>query len=101
MVYLPTWVRWDVMRQRPQYLLEAFKRLDLPDADCLLVVPPLAHLHWPSLGVHQLQACAREAGFEVSRVYTLIDRQEGGRENIEAAGLVLDALFSRDELLAD
>jgi glycosyltransferase involved in cell wall biosynthesis len=23
-VYLPTWVRWDVMRQRPQYLLEAF-----------------------------------------------------------------------------
>lgn len=23
-VYLPTWVRWDVMRQRPQYLLQAF-----------------------------------------------------------------------------
>lgn len=23
-VYLPTWARWDVMRQRPQYLLEAF-----------------------------------------------------------------------------
>ena len=42
---------------------------------------------------------AREAGFEVSRVYTLIDRQEGGRENIEAAGLVLDALFTRDDLL--
>jgi len=36
----------------------------------------------------------------VSRVYTLIDRQEGGRENIEAASLVLDALFTRDELLA-
>ena len=42
---------------------------------------------------------AREAGFEVDRVYTLIDRQEGGRENIEAEGLVLDALFTRDELL--
>jgi orotate phosphoribosyltransferase len=41
----------------------------------------------------------REAGFEVRRVYTLIDRQEGGRENIEAAGLALDALFTRDELL--
>jgi glycosyltransferase involved in cell wall biosynthesis len=25
-VYLPTWLRWDVMRQRPQYLLEAFAR---------------------------------------------------------------------------
>lgn len=24
MVYLPTWVRWDQMRQRPQYLLVAF-----------------------------------------------------------------------------
>ncbi|MFV1962544.1 MAG: hypothetical protein ACC658_12030, partial [Acidimicrobiia bacterium] len=23
-VYLPTWVHWDVMRQRPQYLLSAF-----------------------------------------------------------------------------
>jgi hypothetical protein len=23
-VYLPTWARWDVMRQRPQYLLAAF-----------------------------------------------------------------------------
>jgi len=42
---------------------------DLPDADCLLVVPPLANLQWPSLGVHQLQACAREAGFEVGVVY--------------------------------
>jgi hypothetical protein len=25
-VYLPTWARWDVMRQRPQYLLEALAR---------------------------------------------------------------------------
>ena len=44
---------------------------------------------------------ARQAGFEVSRVYTLIDRQEGGRERIEAASLVLDSLFTRDELLAE
>jgi orotate phosphoribosyltransferase len=44
---------------------------------------------------------AREAGFEVSRVYTLLDRQEGGRESIEAASLVLDSLFTRDELLGE
>jgi len=25
-VYLPTWLRWDAMKQRPQYLLEAFAR---------------------------------------------------------------------------
>ncbi|MBW2257298.1 MAG: RiPP maturation radical SAM C-methyltransferase, partial [Deltaproteobacteria bacterium] len=42
---------------------------DLPDADCLLVVPPLAHLTWPALGVHLLQACAREAGFRVAILY--------------------------------
>jgi len=43
--------------------------LDLPDADCLLVVPPLAHLTWPSLGVHELQARARAAGFQVAVLY--------------------------------
>ena len=42
---------------------------------------------------------AREAGFEVRHVLTLIDRQEGGRERIEAEPLVLEALFTRDELL--
>lgn len=25
-VYMPTWVQWDVMKQRPQYLLEAFAK---------------------------------------------------------------------------
>lgn len=43
---------------------------------------------------------AREAGFRVSRVFALVDRQEGGREAIEAASLVLDSLFTREELLA-
>jgi len=42
---------------------------ELPDADCLLVVPPLAHLTWPALGAHVLQACGREAGFRVSILY--------------------------------
>ena len=26
-VYLPTWLQWDVMQQRPQYLLQAFAKL--------------------------------------------------------------------------
>jgi glycosyltransferase involved in cell wall biosynthesis len=29
-VYLPTWLEWDVMRQRPQYLLEALARAGHP-----------------------------------------------------------------------
>lgn len=41
----------------------------------------------------------REAGFSAVRLYVLLDRQEGGRENIEAEGLALEALFTREELL--
>lgn len=41
----------------------------LTPLDALLVVPPLAHLTWPSLAVHQLQACARDAGHAVSVLY--------------------------------
>ncbi len=44
---------------------------------------------------------AREAGFQVERVYTLIDRQEGGRERIEEASLQLKSLFTRQDLLAE
>ena len=29
-VYLPTWAQWDVMRQRPQYLLAAFAKAGYP-----------------------------------------------------------------------
>lgn len=53
-VYLPTWVRWDVMRQRPQYLLQAFAAHGHPvyfvdpnepaarEADGVHIVPDLA-----------------------------------------------------------
>ncbi len=52
-----------------RYGLNVNETFDLPDADVLLVVPPLAHLTWPSLGVHVLQACARGAGFEARVLY--------------------------------
>ncbi|MDX1503004.1 MAG: orotate phosphoribosyltransferase [Thermoanaerobaculia bacterium] len=39
----------------------------------------------------------REAGFEVKSLVTLIDRQEGGREAIEAEGLRLVSLFTRSD----
>jgi glycosyltransferase involved in cell wall biosynthesis len=54
-VYLPTWVHWDVMRQRPQYLLAAFGRLGFevvfvdPDekaprtVDGVRIVPSVRH----------------------------------------------------------
>jgi glycosyltransferase involved in cell wall biosynthesis len=53
-VYLPTWAQWDVMRQRPQFLLEAFATAGHPvyfvdpresterSADGVTIVPSLA-----------------------------------------------------------
>ncbi|MFH1014844.1 MAG: orotate phosphoribosyltransferase [Nitrospirota bacterium] len=43
---------------------------------------------------------AKEAGLEIVKVICLIDRQEGGRENIEAAGCKVDSLILRDEVMA-
>ena len=45
------------------------------------------------------QHVAREvaAGYEVAGVIAIVDRSEGGRQNIEAAGLSLTSLFSRDD----
>lgn len=42
---------------------------------------------------------AKEAGLEIVKVICLIDRQEGGRENIEALGYKVEALILRDEVM--
>ena len=44
----------------------------LPDADVILIVPPFHPVNYPSLAVHLLQACAREAGFRVQVLYANI-----------------------------
>jgi len=41
-----------------------------------------------------------QAGGKVAFVVVLVDRQEGGRENIEKAGYPVLSLFTRDQLLA-
>ncbi|OGW57612.1 MAG: orotate phosphoribosyltransferase [Nitrospirae bacterium RBG_16_43_8] len=43
---------------------------------------------------------AKESGLEIVKVICLIDRQEGGRENIEASGYKVDALVLRDDVMA-
>lgn len=47
-----------------------------------------------------IEVIEREGG-KVAFVMVLVDRQEGGRENIEAAGYPVVSLFTRDELLAE
>ena len=44
---------------------------------------------------------AREAGLDVVQVLTVVDRQEGAAERIAAAGLTLEPITTRDQLLAD
>jgi orotate phosphoribosyltransferase len=43
----------------------------------------------------------RAAGFHVDGVVTLVDRLEGGREAIEAAGLKLVAVYTRRDFIPD
>jgi orotate phosphoribosyltransferase len=52
-------------------------------------------------GGSTLKAAARlrEAGYEVPGVVALVDRLEGGREAIEAQGLPLVAIFTRDDFM--
>ena len=42
----------------------------------------------------------RETGYQVDRVVTIVDRQEGGLEAMTAAGLELRSLFLLDEIAA-
>jgi len=42
---------------------------------------------------------AKEAGLDIVKVVALIDRQEGGRENIEAIGHPVEAVITREEVM--
>ncbi len=42
---------------------------------------------------------AREEGLEVVGIVTLVDREEGARENIEGAGIPLRAVFTRTQVV--
>jgi orotate phosphoribosyltransferase len=52
-------------------------------------------------GGSSLQAIAavKEAGCEVRKVLAIVDREEGGRENLAEAGCALEAIFTASELL--
>lgn len=47
-------------------------------------------------------ACGRvrDAGLEIVAVLTVLDRQEGGRENLAKAGYELESIFTRADLVA-
>jgi orotate phosphoribosyltransferase len=42
---------------------------------------------------------AKEAGLDIAKVIALVDRQEGGRENIETLGFSVEAVVTREEVM--
>jgi orotate phosphoribosyltransferase len=54
-------------------------------------------------GGSTLKACERavDAGLAVVMVVALVDRQEGGRENVERAGYRLAALFTKKDFIPE
>ena len=42
---------------------------------------------------------AKEGGLDVIKVIALVDRQEGGKENIEALGYKVDTIVTREEVM--
>lgn len=67
----------------------------LTDGDSVLLVEDIA-----TTGGQVLEAAKliQGIGAKVERIVSVIDRQEGARENIEAAGLVFDSLFTKADL---
>ncbi len=67
----------------------------LTDGDSVLLVEDIA-----TTGGQVLEAAKliTEIGAKVERIVSVIDRQEGARENIEGAGFVFDSLFTKEDL---
>ena len=42
---------------------------------------------------------AKEAGLDIAKVIALVDRQEGGRENIETLGFNVEPVVTREEVM--
>ena len=79
--------------------------LNFPEATCgshvLLIVPPFQALKYPSLGVHLLQACGREAGLRVQVLYANMVLATLIGEEVYAKILDLpDKSFARERFFA-
>jgi orotate phosphoribosyltransferase len=67
----------------------------ISDGDSVLLVEDIA-----TTGGQVLEAAKfiTSVGARVERIVSVIDRQEGARENIEAAGFVFESLFTKADL---
>jgi orotate phosphoribosyltransferase len=67
----------------------------LEPSDCVVIVEDIA-----TTGGQVLEAAEtiQDSGATVSTIIAVIDRCEGARENIEAAGFVFESLFTTADL---
>ncbi len=67
----------------------------LSDADSVLLVEDIA-----TTGGQVLEAAklVQQLGGKVERIVAVVDRQEGARENVEAAGFTFESLFTKADL---
>lgn len=85
-------IRKEPKKHGTKELIEGKKNLR-PDSPVLIVEDVL------TTGASALKAAAvaREEGFNPVHIMVLVDREEGGRENIESAGFDLTAVFRRTD----
>lgn len=71
-------------------------RANFKDGDTVVVVEDVVTTGGSSLKAVER---VRESGLEVGAILALVDRLEGGREAVEAAGLPLHVLFTRNDFV--
>lgn len=88
------YVRKDAKEHGSKRLLEGNTRL--PAGATVILLEDVV-----TTGGSTLKAAAklRDAGYATPGVVALVDRLEGGREGIEAGGLVLRSIFTRDDFI--
>lgn len=84
-----------IRNQKKDYGTSKLLEGKLEKGDHVLIVEDVV-----TTGGQTLEAAktVREAGAVVVKIVAVIDRQEGGKQNIESAGFIFDSLFTKSDL---
>jgi orotate phosphoribosyltransferase len=85
-----------VRKQRKDHGTKSLVEGPLREGDRVVVIEDVVTTGGSSM---QAVEAVRASGCEVRRVLAIVDREEGGRQNLAEAGLSLEAIFTASELL--